>query len=42
MSRRVTVEREKFEAVVKRLLRAKPIKRDDLRVRRPAKAKSSR
>lgn len=37
------VERQKFEAVVKRLLRAKPIKRDDLRVRqRPQKAKSSR
>jgi len=37
------IEKGKFEAAIKTLLRTKPIKRDDLRVRqRPQKAKSSR
>jgi hypothetical protein len=36
------VEKKKFEAAIKKLLAAKPMKRDDLRSPRKAKSKPSR
>jgi hypothetical protein len=36
------VEKKKFEAAIKKLLATKPMKRDDLRSSRKAKARPSR